>query len=77
MNRTDFQIKNKRGLTLECSFFEPTKRVAKELPCVIYLHGNSSSRDGSSTCIENLLPTNIQIFVSISPVVENPKNASV
>jgi len=60
--RTDIQIKNKQGLTLECSHFEPAKRVAKELPCVIYLHGNSSSRIEALQAVEVLLPSNITLF---------------
>jgi len=60
--RTDIQIKNKQGLTLECSHFEPSKRVAAELPCVIYLHGNSSSRVEALQAVEVLLPSNITLF---------------
>jgi len=60
--RTDLQITNKRGLTLECSHFEPVKRIAKQLPCVIYLHGNASSRLEALHTIEALLPVNITLF---------------
>jgi len=28
IHRSDLKIKNKRGLTIECSHFEPVKRVA-------------------------------------------------
>jgi len=43
IKRTDIKIKNKQGLNLECSWYSPLgSNVA--LPCVIYLHGNSSSR---------------------------------
>eukprot|EP00009_Paramoeba_aestuarina_P008916 CAMPEP_0201507776 /NCGR_PEP_ID=MMETSP0161_2-20130828/1344_1 /ASSEMBLY_ACC=CAM_ASM_000251 /TAXON_ID=180227 /ORGANISM="Neoparamoeba aestuarina, Strain SoJaBio B1-5/56/2" /LENGTH=506 /DNA_ID=CAMNT_0047902241 /DNA_START=47 /DNA_END=1564 /DNA_ORIENTATION=- len=44
IERTDFTIKNKRDMTLQCSIFEPTPRPAEKLPCVMYLHGNASSR---------------------------------
>lgn len=43
--RTDFVLVNARGLTLQCSHWEPEgDRPAERLPCVIYLHGNSSAR---------------------------------
>ena len=42
--RTDFTLTNKRNLKLCCSFWEPEERKYPKLPCVIYLHGNSSSR---------------------------------
>lgn len=32
------------------------------MPCVIFLHGNSSSRTGALECIEALLPHHIQLF---------------
>merc|ERR1719253_1668966 len=43
--RTDLQLQS-RGLTLQCSHFEPVRsqRKREKLPCVVYLHGNSSSR---------------------------------
>ena len=42
--RTDLTLTNKRNLKLCCSFWEPEVRKYPKLPCVIYLHGNSSSR---------------------------------
>lgn len=62
--RTDLQLTNPRGLTLECSFFEPIdeERVAEQLPCVVYLHGNCSSRIEAIPAIQVLLPTNISVF---------------
>jgi len=60
--RSDLTLKNKRGLSLECSHFEPANRVAKELPCVIYLHGNSSSRIEALPAVDLLLPLNITLF---------------
>ncbi|KAL4429458.1 hypothetical protein ABPG74_001303 [Tetrahymena malaccensis] len=62
VKRTDIDIKNKQGLTLKCSHFEPIKRPCQELPCVIYLHGNSSSRMESLNCLKVLLPQNITLF---------------
>ena len=62
--RNDFNLKNQRGLNLCCSFFEPVddQRIAKELPCVIYLHGNSSSRLEALPYVRLLLPSDITFF---------------
>lgn len=44
--RRDFTLKNEKGQKLCCSIWEPfeIERKARELPCVIYMHGNSSNR---------------------------------
>jgi len=44
--RIDFEMKNERGSILQCSHWQPIgeSRIINELPCLIYLHGNSSSR---------------------------------
>lgn len=49
--RTDFEVVNARGQRLQCSLWEavgPSQSTATEAdagwPCVMYLHGNSSSR---------------------------------
>ena len=42
--RHDFQLTNPRNLKICCSHWEPKERVNPVLPCVIYMHGNSSSR---------------------------------
>ena len=62
--RTDFTIRNKRNLKLMCSFWEPfdEEREYPRLPCVIYLHGNSSSRCEVIPEIKYLLPRNITLF---------------
>ena len=62
--RTDFEIINNRGLKLLCSFWEPfdEEREKVDLPCVIYLHGNSSSRCEAYGEIKYLLPKNICLF---------------
>ena len=62
--RTDFSIINKRNLRLMCSFWEPfdEEREYPRLPCIIYLHGNSSSRCEVIPEIKYLLPKNITIF---------------
>ena len=62
--RTDFTISNSRNLKLQCSFWEPfdEEREFQKLPCVIYLHGNSSSRCEVLSEIKYLLPLNITVF---------------
>jgi pimeloyl-ACP methyl ester carboxylesterase len=49
---------------LQCSHFEPHEscRHWEELPCVIYLHGNSSSRLEAMDAMQYLLPSNITLF---------------
>ena len=44
--RTDIELRNKRGMKLLCSFWEvsPECRPNRVLPCIIYMHGNSSAR---------------------------------
>ena len=62
--RTDFELINNRGLKLMCSFWEPfdEEREKINLPCVIYLHGNSSSRCEAFAEVKYLLPKNICLF---------------
>ena len=63
-HRSDLTLLNTRGQTLHCSHFEPddSARVADMLPCVIYLHGNCSSRLESLEVLEVLLPLHISVF---------------
>jgi hypothetical protein len=44
--REDFELKNKAGNLLQCSHYYPIEeeRPSEKMPCVIYLHGNCSSR---------------------------------
>ena len=62
--RTDLIIQNKRNHKLKCSFWEPfdEEREYDLLPCVIYLHGNSSSRLEALGQLKHLLPLNITVF---------------
>lgn len=62
--RTDLQLKNPRAQCLVCSHFEPipSERVAERLPCVVYLHGNCSSRLEAVSTLPVLLPFNITVF---------------
>eukprot|EP01028_Stygiella_incarcerata_P010644 TRINITY_DN559_c0_g3_i1.p1 TRINITY_DN559_c0_g3~~TRINITY_DN559_c0_g3_i1.p1 ORF type:complete len:482 (+),score=153.16 TRINITY_DN559_c0_g3_i1:100-1545(+) len=62
--RTDIEIKNARGMCLQCSHFEPleSQREEEEMPCVIYLHGNCGSRVDALESAEVLLPYGITVF---------------
>jgi len=61
--RIDFQVVNKRGLTIQASHYEPvpSERPRKQLPCVIYLHGNCGCRLDALECLSILLPYNITL----------------
>ena len=63
--RKDFELLNNQGHILKCSFIEPTKEHRKkaEMPVVIYLHGNSSSRLEGIKMVPALLKHNINLFV--------------
>ena len=62
--RTDFTLRNKKNNKLVCSFWEPfdEEREHPKLPCVIYLHGNSSSRCEVVPEIKYLLKKGITVF---------------
>lgn len=62
--RTDFSLVNSRNLKLQCSYWEPydEEREFDRLPCVVYLHGNSSSRCEAVSEVKYLLPMNITFF---------------
>ena len=62
--RTDLTLKNKRNLKLECSFWEPIDEERKfpKLPCVVYLHGNASSRTEIFPELYYLLSSDITVF---------------
>ena len=60
--RSDLEIINNRKLKLQCSFWEPIKRPCQRLPCVVYLHGNSSCRIEAVREIKDLLQNNICLF---------------
>ncbi len=63
--RKDYDLINKQGLTLKCSFIEPDddSRPYEIMPVVIYLHGNSSSRLEGIKMVPALLKHNINLFV--------------
>lgn len=62
--RTDVTLKNGRGQSLACSHFEPipAERVSPKLPCIIYLHGNCSSRLEALNLLPVFLPLNLTVF---------------
>ena len=62
--RTDIELINKRSQKMMCSFWEPfdEEREKPRLPCVIYLHGNSSSRCEAYPEVKYLLLKNITVF---------------
>jgi hypothetical protein len=62
--RTDFTIMSNRNHKLQCSFWEPfdEEREYERLPCVVYLHGNSSSRVEAVSEAKYLLPINVCLF---------------
>lgn len=49
---------------LKCSHFEPKEshREWEEMPCVIYMHGNSSARIEALEAVTVLLPANMTVF---------------
>ncbi|EER18983.1 Protein C14orf29, putative [Perkinsus marinus ATCC 50983] len=62
IHRTDLVLENPYGKHLQCSWFQPERRPAKELPCVVYLHGNCSSRIEGLSALPVLLPFGITVF---------------
>eukprot|EP00931_Biecheleriopsis_adriatica_P029498 TRINITY_DN17507_c0_g1_i1.p1 TRINITY_DN17507_c0_g1~~TRINITY_DN17507_c0_g1_i1.p1 ORF type:complete len:667 (+),score=106.21 TRINITY_DN17507_c0_g1_i1:106-2106(+) len=67
--RSDIILKNARGHALQCSLFEPTPGPGEvkedhwsKLPCVIFLHGNSSCRLEALPLLPLLIPLRISLF---------------
>mmetsp|Transcript_70501 Transcript_70501/g.131864 ORF Transcript_70501/g.131864 Transcript_70501/m.131864 type:complete len:474 (+) Transcript_70501:81-1502(+) len=60
--RRDLQLRNSRGQLLECSHFLPAKAPDALRPCVVYLHGNCSSRLEAFDALPVLLPRDITVF---------------
>lgn len=66
--RRDFELLNSRGFKIQCSHFEPVDRTgeypSQPYPCVIYLHGNCSSRLEALNCgcLHALLPQGISVL---------------
>lgn len=60
--RKDLQIQSPRGYSLECSHFRPADAGDSARPCVIYLHGCSSSRLEALEMLPMLLPQDLDVF---------------
>lgn len=63
--RKDYDLLSSQGYILKCSFIEPddVSRPTAEMPVVIYLHGNSSSRLEGLRMLHLLLKLDINLFV--------------
>jgi len=60
--RTDFVLQTSRGLSLQCSHWEPVERTADRIPAVIYMHGNSSARVEVIPQLSYLLSLGVAVF---------------
>ena len=60
--RTDFALKTKRGHNLQCSHWEPVERTSDRIPCIIYMHGNSSARVEVIPQLSYLLCLGLAVF---------------
>ena len=60
--RTDFALQTKRGHSLQCSHWEPVERTSDRIPCVIYMHGNSSARVEVIPQLSYLLCLGLAVF---------------
>ena len=63
--RKDYNIMSSQGYILKCSFIQPLNeyRPSHEMPVVLYLHGNSSSRIEGLHISNELLKRNINVFL--------------
>lgn len=63
--RRDYNIISKQGFLIKASFIEPDEfsRPFDDMPVVVYLHGNSSSRLEGLKVAPELLKRDINIFV--------------
>ena len=63
--RKDYDLVSSEGYIMKCSFIEPIDicRPSLEMPVVLYLHGNSSSRLEGLNNLDVLLKHNINLFV--------------
>ena len=64
-HRKDYDIMSTQGYIMKGSFIEPFKeyRTSIEMPVVLYLHGNSSSRIEGLNMASELLRRDINLFV--------------
>ncbi|KAL4430501.1 hypothetical protein ABPG74_005426 [Tetrahymena malaccensis] len=62
VKRQDFELKNKLGLTLKCSYYEFIQRNTPQ-PCVVYLHCNSGSRLEGQLYVDYLINKGISVCI--------------
>lgn len=61
--RVDLQLENERGMKLECSHYRPEDiEPGSRRPCVVYCHGNCSSRVEALPVLRCLLERDITVF---------------
>lgn len=60
--RNDVSLKNVGGYTLECSHYLPSPDLKRRWPCVVFCHGNSSSRLEAYDCVQVCLPRGLSVF---------------
>ena len=60
--REDSQVTNKRGFTLECSFWRRQQLPEGGAPCVIYMHGNASCRAEAIQILAPVFATGANVF---------------
>ena len=61
-NRLDFQLLNPYKRRLECSFWSSSSNASMEKPCIVYAHGNSSSRLESLSILDQVLHNGYSFF---------------
>ena len=60
--REDFELICPHGYVIKCSYFDNFYDSKVSKSCVLYLHGNSSSRLESYQIIDSILPLNISVM---------------
>ena len=65
--REDFDLICPHGHVMKCSYFDSFHDSRTPKPCVLYLHGNSSSRLESYQIIDSILPLNMSLMAFYYP----------
>lgn len=62
--RHDLRVPGARGLELACSWWQPAaaERLAEQLPCVVYMHGNASCRLEALDTLQPILQMGLMLF---------------
>jgi len=55
-------VTNAKGLKLQCGHYRPCDTAETQLPCVVYLHGNSGCQRDCCEVLRPLLSANITVF---------------